>query len=321
MQNYSSKLKNFYFLFSFLTFILLETSLLIFALLTFNLVNVSAQEKRSAIISPPTIEHRLNPDDTASGRLKITNNGSGDLSFVVSIQDFIVEDSKGTPTLLPPNTLSSAFSASSWLGVSPSSFSVKPKQTQEIEYFLNVPKNARAGGHYAAILFNDEALNPTANNSTLVQAQIGALLLITVPGDLHEEAQVIEFKTPRFQEYGPIPIQVVFENLGDLHIQPIGVITLTDVFGRTLDQKSLTERRIFPKASREHTYEIGPKIMIGPVKATLLAAYGTRNNLPLTASATIWIFPWKESTVIILLIIACVLGVIVWRKQKEPTSP
>lgn len=286
-----------------------------FVFCAFNLNIAYAQEIRSYTVSPATVEKELSPGQSAEGVLKVINNSPETLNFEVTLRDFVVDDTIGTPNILPPNTLSPKFSAASWVGVYPSSFTVEPNSKATFNYYIQVPKDARPGGHYAAIVYNP-VTNTTLNRTgASVQTQIGTLIYISVSGNIKENSLVSNFLTDWLHEFGPINIFTRITNLGDLHIRPSGVIKITDLLGRTTTQK-LEEFNIFPSASRDYRNTVGDNLMIGPYKATLIASYGKNNNLPLTATVTFIVFPWRMALLVILIIIAIFLGVKLWKKKQ-----
>src|ERR1035437_10607761 len=125
---------------------------LLFVLLTFSVGVVKAQETARIItLAYPTLEHKLNPGDRAQGFTKIINRSAVPLTFKVAVRDYVVLDTLGTPTLLPPDTLSDKYSAAAWIGITPETFTLQPEATQIINYYIQVPTTARPGGHYAAI--------------------------------------------------------------------------------------------------------------------------------------------------------------------------
>ena len=109
--------------------------LLVIILTTFyllpNTAPATAQETlRTFTIVPPTVSQTLDPGGRAEGVMKVINDSSEPLVFTASIHDFIVDNALGTPNLLPPDTLSKKFSAASWIGVTPNSFTVEPHQNR-----------------------------------------------------------------------------------------------------------------------------------------------------------------------------------------------
>lgn len=325
IQNFRSKFKFFYlpamlrnarrvgFLIAFLSFN--------FLLLTLATVSHAQETFRTYTISPPTVSHELNPGQTAEGTLKVINDTDRDLTFTAVIKDFIVEDTIGTPVFLPNNTLSNKYSAAAWIGVTPDTFTIKSHARQELNYFIQVPRNARPGGHYVAILYSPATNINVEGTGATVNTQAGSLFYITVKGPIKESATVSKFFANGFQEYGPVRILTQIKNFGDLHIRPKGYVTVSDMLGRKAILP-LKENNIFPQAARDYENAFGGKLMIGRFKAELLASYGVNNNLPLVATVYFWIFPWKIVVVVILIIIALILGSKYYRKKglKKPSS-
>lgn len=298
----------------------------IFTIIALNLLittapQVKAQEAlRTFTVVPPTIQQTLNPGQSVEGNMKVINDSEKTLTFTATIQDFIVEDTLGTPSLIPPNTLSKRFSAASWIGVTPAVFTVEPHQKQTLSYYLQVPLDARPGGHYAAVVFKPVNTLGVSGTGASVETQVGSLFYVGVNGPIVELSQISKFFANSFNEYGPINIQTQIKNLGDLHIKPQGTLTISDMFGRTLKTEKLNEVNIFPTAARDYANSFGQKIMIGRFQAKLLASYGQNNNLPLVASVYFWIFPWKITLIAILAIVALALGVKYWKKRESVTQ-
>ncbi len=278
--------------------------------------SASAQETiRTYTISPPTINQKLDPGQNIEGKLKVINGTDSDLSFNVSIRDFIVEDTLGTPKFLPNNMLSNKYSAASWIQVAPSSFTVKSKQIQELSYYIHIPLNARPGGHYAAVVYAPSNGIELGGTGTIVNTEAGSLFYITISGPIKEDGLVSKFLVNPSQEYGPIKILTQIKNLGDLHIAPKASITVSGPFYSKTQE--LQTHNIFPEAARDFENTFGQTWMIGRYKASLLGTYGTNNNLPLIATTYFWVFPWRISLVIILSIVALILFILYLRKRSK----
>lgn len=295
-----------------------------FTVLGFMLIPALAQEiQRTFTVVNPAIVQNLNPGQNAEGVTKVINDSDVPLTFSISVQDYMVVDSKGTPNLLPPSTLNNKYSAAAWIGVSPSTFTVKPHEKQIINYYIQIPRDAKPGGHYAALVYQPK-VDTTANQTGgVVSAQIGSLFYVTVKGPIKENAQITNFFANNFQEYGPVKVLTQIKNNGDLHITPKGSITLTGLFTNSTyafnDQKksSTPIGNIFPETLRDFENTVGKTLMIGRYKAVLLASYGINNNLPLTSTVYFWIFPWRIALIIILLIVAAILGRKYYKKRKQ----
>jgi uncharacterized membrane protein (DUF485 family) len=279
----------------------------------------TAQElQRTVTLVYPSLEHTIDPGGRTEGITKIINDSSGPLTFNLNVQDFVVTDTLGTPNILPPNTLNAKYSAAAWIGVTPDKFTLKPGEKQIVNYYIQVPKDARPGGHYAAIVYTPVVNKPVQGTGGTVQGQLGSIFYVTVNGPITESANVSKFLSNSFQEYGPVSILTQIQNLGDLHILPKGTVTVSGLFyNQTQD---LPAHNIFPQAKRDYANTFGQTFMLGRYKAVLLASYGVSNNLPLTATLYFWVFPWRLTLIIVLLIVAIVLGYIYFKKRKKEGS-
>ena len=299
---------------------LLILSTLILAVFLYGGLKIaSAQIISSFTISPPVVSVDLNPGDKTQGLMKIINNTSSPLQYNMTIQDFDVTGTDGIPTILPINTLSPKFSASSWIGLDTQTITVPAHTRTPFNYYIQVPKNARPGGHYAAVMFSPVTSNTINGSGAAVHTTIGSLFYVTVNGNIQESAKVEEFKANQLQEYSPITVNTIIRNDGDLHIRPIGSIKLTDMLGRVIAQQTLPQYNIFPGGGRRaYQNTFGRNMfMFGAYTAKLSATYGKNNNLPLMATITIWILPWKIIAVIILVLIALLLIVKLLKKGNK----
>ncbi len=280
-------------------------------------VKAYAQETlRSFTITPPGIEVNLNPGERSEGKLKLVNDGSTPLTFKVTTQDFIVEDSEGTPKILPPNTLSNKYSGANWVAIYPSTVTIAPHTRAELNYFIQIPSDAPAGGHYAAAVYTPTSALDVNGTGAAVNTSIGTLFYLTVKGDITISAKINKFLTKNFWEWGPVNLQGEIQNLSDTHIRPQGNISLYNMLGGKSDVVKLPEQNIFPGVSRSYDVKAGKGLMLGRYKAVLEATYGA-NKAPLMASAYFIVFPWRIAAFLILLAVAIIAGYWYWKKDKS----
>lgn len=271
---------------------------------------------RSFTIVPPTLQAPLAPGANSEGTLKVRNETDEPVTFNAFIEDFIVTDTQGTPTILPAGTLSNKYSAASWIGISPTKFTIPARGVQELTYFMKIPQDARPGGHYAAIVYAPVTEKGVDSTGATVNSQIGTLFSVVVDGPITEKATVNKFSAPFFSEYGPVAITTQIKNMSDSHITPSGTVTIKNLFGKKISQP-LTTHNVFPEAARDYVNLFGfDEFMIGPYTATFQGSYG-KGNLPLMATLTFWVFPWKIAIVIILFIIAGILAYMLLTKKKD----
>jgi hypothetical protein len=272
---------------------------------------------RVLTVVPPSKEHSMNPGEITEGVLKFVNDSDNPLTIQVMVRDYLVKDNRGTPEILPPNTLSNKYSASAWIAVYPSDFVIPPHKRQELNYYIQVPPDARPGGHYAAVMYQPTERIGVEGTGAGVETHVGTLFYIHVKGDIKESAQVLRFEAPGFKEYGPVSINTEILNSGDLHAKPVGTITVSNMFGQEVEKQDIETHNIFPERTYLYNNDFGGKWMFGRYTAKLSATYGLANNLTLAASTSFIVFPWKIAVVVALIIVIIILGIIAIRRRKK----
>ncbi len=300
-----------------LAFVYLLTSLFAYSV-------VKAQDILPLTVVPPKQEILVNPGEKFTTTVKYLNQSSSPVNGTVSVLDFVVEDSVGTPvfldnpTVVGTTTISAKYSAAKWISFPTENVTIAGGANIAVPVTINVPKNAAAGGRYAAILFQ-----PTVNQAengqegtaiTPTAIRLASLIYIRIAGPITEKARIIDFQAPKFLEYGPIGISTTILNEGSYHITPKGNVTLRDMFGRVISNSPLDIKNIFPGTTRVYDNNIGSRLMLGKFTATLNATYGEREQL-ITSTLVIWLFPWKAALAITLAIIIVILLIKMWYKR------
>lgn len=277
---------------------------------------------RAITITPPTLSFTVKPGDKSEGKLGIMNDSNEDILFSVIAYDMIVQDEHGTPEILAPGTISkNKYSASSWIGVDAPDLLVKAHTRGDIGYFMQVPADAGAGGHYAAILYRPKRIETANGSGAAINTQLATLVYFDVAGPIKENAAVKSFKAPGLSEYGPIKLTAEVTNNGDTHIKPMGTFKVKNMLGKVIATKDIPAGNIFPGGiSRLYEQAVGKKWMFGRYEATFMATYGRSNNMPLMATVAFWVFPWKIALFILVLLIAAILGVVYLRKNKHKSG-
>lgn len=284
-----------------------------------------AQENnsRTIIISPPTFTDNFDPGDKKEGKMKITNTSPNDtITFKAVMRDFIVEDTQGTPIVnVDFATAMSKYAASSWIAVYPSTFTLAPGKTQEINYYVQIPIDARPGGRYAAVVYEPQERIDVKGTGTGVETHIGSLFVFRINGPIVENATVTGFAPEKgLWEYGPVTINTQILNSSDSHIKPKGTVAIKNFFGQTVATQALTEHNIFPEARRDFQNSLGKKYMFGPYTAELKATYGDAGTKTLFATVGFFVLPWKIASLVLLAIVVVVLLIIFYRRKKKKNA-
>lgn len=274
---------------------------------------------RTFTISPPSIKFTLAPGEKTEKSIKITNSSEEPLEFVGNVVDFIVTNKKGTPELLPLGTkIESKYAASTWSTVLPDIITVQPGKTVYTTLYLQVPSDARPGGRYFAVTLRPLSEKDSNATGASVNSVIGSLVYLTVKGETKQAGSIVSFSAPTFSEYGPINIATEIKNEGDIHITPKATIEVKDIFGKKVFSTALSNLNIFPGTSRIYQNSWEKRFLFGRYKADLVGYFGQADDLPLLASSTFWVIPYKLITIVLLAVVISIVGFFYFRKKQEP---
>lgn len=271
-------------------------------------------------IAPPVLNLTADPGQTIKTQISLRDISSGKLVVTAQVNDFVASGEDGTPKILLDDSEPNPYSMKNWITSLPS-FTLSPRQIQNLPLTIKVPVNASPGGYYGVIRFTGTPPDIKETGVSL-SASLGSLILLRVNGAVAEKLNVAEFSVNNGGESGSLfestPIKFVerLKNDGNIHEQPTGLVTIKDMFGKKLATLTVNAppRNILPHSIRKFeqpldTTVIGNKQLFGRYTAEMSVTYGT-NKQVVTSSLSFWIIPYR---LIAAAIIALIVGFIVLR--------
>lgn len=276
-------------------------------------------------VSPVLIDLNADKGNNYTLKLTVTNVTAGSLALKSTIEDFRAKDETGEPKIITdPNDVQETFSMKSWVSRIPS-FTLKSKESRQINATVQIPENAEVGGHYGVIRFS--GVPPELQDANLaLSASVGVLLLARVGGDSIRESIVIKnFDANRNSKNGSLfkssPVSYVerLQNNGNIHVKPTGNIVVKSIFGSVVDTVVVNEppKNVLPNSIRKFTQLSTKSLPPGRYVASLNLTYGT-NAGTISAETTFWVIPYQ---LIIgtfgLLMLVLLLGRIWLKKHNQ----
>ena len=280
MEEYISKMK--------LVKLYVLAILIIGGLILFNQVKAARLS-----ISPVTFELTGNPGDVLVNKLRIFNPTNSSIAVRMEVEDFTAAGEEGE--VIVKEAEAETYSLARWISVSPQTFTLGPKEQKFVDFIITIPQNAEPGGKYGSVLATMKGiLSPDEGiGGAAVSTKVGALVLLTVSGDVLENIEVKEFLVPGFSETGPITFTIRFENTGTVHVRPRGFVTITDWRSEKVIDIEFPQQNVIPGAVRKVEANWDKKWLFGRFSATLVGNYGT-GNLPIDPPVVVfWVFPWR----------------------------
>lgn len=276
-------------------------------------------------ISPTIFEDYVDPGQLLDLRIKVTNSSEIPKDLQVYLRDFKASDESGKPKLIAPGSEPGNY-LTSWLEFPEQTFSFAAGEEKVVSFFVKVPANAGPGGYYGAVYFGAPA--PTVKvesedkGAAIATAQqTGALLLLTVRGDMDERANVREFTTDRELYSAPFDVKflVRIEDMGNVHVKPIGEIAIKNLLGREAAKLDFNKKgnNVLPKQIRGFEETWSGNRAFGRYKAVLTLSYGTpasqggEGKKTIYTEKTFWIIPWKIVVPLFLSIVFLIGALIV----------
>lgn len=293
-------------------------------IICFAFIKLPVQAQSSLGIS--AIPPRVFVDDATPGSvitktIKVRNESAQTQVITVSTKDFIVQDNEGTPIFLD-DTIGpdqNRWAASLWLQVSPTSIKLEGGETKSLVLTAIIPDDATPGGHYAAIFYTPDTNSTISGTGSAITTNVGSLVYISVPGDIQQNARIEKFTAPSFSEFGPIDFNSTIQNLSDIHITPVGSITIKNWLGGKTADLPLETLNIFPQTSRDYQNTLDRKWLFGRYQAQLTAAYGTTGQA-LLATLYFWVIPWRL-LILIAVAIIIIIALVMITKKRKPQGP
>jgi hypothetical protein len=278
-------------------------------------------------LTPIRLEISGDPGQLVIQEMTLINELPTPQTYYSSYANFEAEGETGTPTFVQAND-----DLGTWMEV-PASITLAPGESKTIPIKINIPKNADAGGHFAAIFWGT-APTVEAPGAVAIGAKTGMLVLLRVNGAVNEKGGILEFGATNKQTFYtalPVSLYYRFQNSGNDRIKPAGNIVFKDTLGLTATKidGNPVEGNILPDSIRRFETvwqgKSGPKPMadsdqgnffdkvgyewnnfaFGRYTAELNLTYGTENQVA-TAAFSFWVFPW-QLTIFVILLLAFVL--------------
>jgi hypothetical protein len=283
---------------------------------------VQVDDRNDFVLEPGKSELFLNPGDTVVKEVIVTSRIQGETRFKIQVEDFEGSRDPERPVVILDNQ-KGPYSSKDFLAPEVQEFTLKFGERIRIPVTVKIPAQAQPGGYYSSVLVSNEPTvigsSTNANaNGTRVISRVGTLFLIRVNGDVKESGNVEDFrlknKPQLFYEKGPFTFQVLYNNDGNVHLVPYGLITVKNIFGRTVAELPVDAYFALPNSLRYRDITWDGKFMLGRYTATLQLNRGYKDIID-TRSIALWVLPWKFVAGVLLGLIVLV-GIILYIKKN-----
>ncbi len=290
----------------------------------FGITSVSAQESLSVTVTPPLFQLSIGPGESWTSTIKVINNNSYDVQYAPQVVDFEAQGETGQGKFVP---LINAFgggeqssnSLGSWIEISKDPVLIRSGQSAQLNFTVHVPQNAEPGGHYAAIMVGPHEADTAQGSHMKISSYVTSLIMVRIKGDIVESGRIREFTTDRSLYQKPEAQFVLrFENTGNTHLRPQGLITLHNMWGKERGQVLINEKsnfgNVLPHSIRkfEFTWNGEDSLFdIGLYSAVVTLNYGDDAKQNASATSYFWVVPVVPVTITLIIVLSIVL-ILMW---------
>lgn len=297
------------------------------------------------VTSPLPINLAAKPGSTLKADIRVKNGSNHSETLKVTLMKFTAFGEEGKPGLTDREAGDDYFD---WVTFSPATFSAPSNEWVTVKMTIKLPESAAFGYYYAVVFSRAGEIQKPVGKQNIIVGSTAVLVLVDAqaPG-AKRVAKIESFKVDKGSyEFLPANFTIKVKNSGNVHLVPIGNIFITR--GKkaisTVNVNSATGN-VLPGSNRIFTAkweegfpryvdkEVGGKVVLDeagkPVKtlkwdftklsnfrigrytAHLLLAYddGT-SDVPLEATVSFWVIPWKLLGGALLFLL--LVGVGVW---------
>lgn len=296
------------------------------------------------ITSPATLQLTAEPGTTAATEIRVKNNGTQPERIKVHLMKFDADQTGGQAVLKEREDGDDYFD---WVTISPQSFDAPVNEWVTVKISVSLPATAGLGYYYAVAFSQDDARVPEAQ-STQVIGSSATLMLLTVPSpNEHRALEISEFESKQhWYEFLPGTFKVTVKNTGNIHASPVGnifinrggktiaTIDVNSAGGNILpassrsfsadwsdgfpayatkmaDGEAVTDAAGQPVRSLNWDFSKLSSLRIGKYTAHILLVYDDQGrDVPLQATVTFWVMPWRLLGLALVLLL--LIGVGIW---------
>ena len=252
------------------------------------------------VVGPGRFELALAPGQSRTVEMIVSNRMG-----VEKVFSFETEDAEGTAdgsqALVLLGDDRGPYSLKDYISVPHTKFSLEHAQRARIPVTVSIPADADPGGRYGSLLISivsdKNELNAAggAAPASVLISRIGTLFFISTPGSTEAAGETLDFATVNNQSLftdSPIPMGIVFENTGDVHLNPYGEVRITNLLGDEVGFVELAPWFVLPDAIRNRVVEWDRELLIGRYTATAQVNRGYDDIID-TRTIVFWVLPWK----------------------------
>lgn len=285
------------------------------------------------------------PGSVVSTTLQVQNNEATPVKIDVQLETFKAYGTTGQAQIYPAPANADFMK---WVHFSQTSFVAQPNIWMPVTMTINLPKYASLGYYYAVVFKPEVTTVSANDKSVIKSGNAILVLLDAQTANANPQLLLSSFTaTKKLFEYLPVNFAVNIKNSGNIYLPPTGDIFISKsssfknniatiplnsaggnvlpdssrTFNLTWDNgfpvfqpKTINGQKIVDKKGQlvqqlQWNFSQANNLRFGKYYAKLVMAYnnGSR-DIPVEATLSFWVIPWKILSVVVLILILIIIG-------------
>lgn len=246
---------------------------------TFLLIPLVGFSQAGIEVSPYRIEENVEPGDTVTRTVRVTNTSDRERTFYADLMDFTVVGEGGNVRLMRRGENEGRF-LTDWVDIGTAGMHFEPGESREVNIIFEIPEDVGPGAYHGAVVFGPSPPSEEDIDGSFLGLthQVGVLALFNVVGDVDVDARIREFSTDQLIYDAPFEARFLsrVENTGNLHIKPMGSIIIKNMRGSEVANIPLNRDGFNALPGRIRRLEAGwaDDFGFGPYTAHLTLSFG-----------------------------------------------
>lgn len=285
---------------------------------------VLAQENKSGFsITPFFQEVSLEKDQKESKFLVTVENTTGAPAiFRLSVLDFGALDESGGVAFAGTTDLEKKYGLASWVSLEKDAIVLNPQEKQDVKVTIENKESLSPGGHYGAVFLKMESDDKVVGGESSSVAFKPSLTSLIFVRKLGGETYGVDLKSQEMSRnlwQVPEKINLRFQNTGNVHATPRGIVRISDPLGREVLRGIINQESaiILPETFRiiqVSFKKTAPLFLPGRYAVSIEYRYDGKDDF-VAKNFSVNILPGIDM-IGLLIVVALIIGYIKFRNKK-----
>lgn len=206
-------------------------------------------------LSPFQQNISIAPDQSgAQFNLSLTNHTKSLQELKLTARDFGSLNETGGILFEGTSKYTQKYGLTSWMTLGTDTVDLQPEETKTVPVIIDNRSSLQPGGHYGAVVASvDSSLAAESGNQLGVNQQLVSLVFVKKVGGEHYDLKLSGITQNGNWFHPPDTIKLRFQNPGNVHVVPRGLVTLKNPAGKVIAKGVINSESatVLPESFRE----------------------------------------------------------------------